>query len=105
MSKTMGEVYPRLLELPGYEEIAASPHEKYFPANPPGLDPAVRDRVLSCPHRGKEGGLVLLEEEQSCCGGGEERTACSAGKGARPGRVTLRECLECAAVATTPTRA
>lgn len=65
---------------------------------PPEVDPAVRDRVVSCPHRGPEGGLVLLEEEQSCCGSGDERTACAIGRGARPGRVTLRDCLACAAV-------
>jgi hypothetical protein len=59
------------------------------------LDPVVRDAVLACPHRGAEGGLVLLEDEKSCCGGGAERTSCSAGKGERPGRVTLRECLAC----------
>jgi hypothetical protein len=92
--KTMGEVYPRLLELPGYEEVAA----RIYPWPPPSaIDTAVRDRVLACVHRGPEGGLVLLEDEQSCCGGGAERTQCRAGKGDRPGRVTLRECLDCRA--------
>jgi glycosyltransferase involved in cell wall biosynthesis len=66
------------------------------PARPaPRLAAAVRDAVIACEHRGPEGGLVLLEDERSCCGGGEERTACAAGKGRRPGRVTLRECLAC----------
>jgi hypothetical protein len=63
--------------------------------DPPQVDPMVRDRVIHCPDRGPEGGLVLLDEERSCCGGGAERTACAAGEGARPGRVTLRECLAC----------
>jgi hypothetical protein len=67
----------------------------------PSLDPAVRDRVLACEYRGCEGGLVLRDDERSCCGGGAERTACSAGKGAIPGRVTLRECLECVTVGAT----
>ena len=61
------------------------------------LDPAVRDRVNACEHRGLEGGLILTYEERSCCGGGAERTLCRAGKGQRPGRVTLRECLACKA--------
>jgi hypothetical protein len=59
------------------------------------LDPVVRDAVNACQHRGPEGGLVLTEDERSCCGGGAERTACAAGKGLRPGRPTLRECLSC----------
>jgi hypothetical protein len=60
-----------------------------------GIDPAVRDAVLACKSRGPEGGLVLLDEERLCCGGGEEKTACAAGKGVRPGRVGLRDCLAC----------
>jgi glycosyltransferase involved in cell wall biosynthesis len=60
-----------------------------------GIDPAVRDAVLACKERGPEGGLTLMDDERSCCGGGEERTSCSAMKGRKPGRVTLRECLRC----------
>jgi hypothetical protein len=48
-----------------------------------------------------QGSPALLGEEESCCGGGEERTACRAGRGRRPGRVTLRECLACASAAIT----
>lgn len=62
----------------------------------PAIDPQVIKRVNECEHRGPEGGLALTEDERSCCGGGAERTECRAGKGARPGRVTLRECLACA---------
>jgi glycosyltransferase involved in cell wall biosynthesis len=52
-----------------------------------------RQRVIACPHRGPEGGLVLLEHEQSCCGGGAERTAC--GLNRYEGRPRLRDCLAC----------
>jgi glycosyltransferase involved in cell wall biosynthesis len=65
------------------------------PPAPPAVDPRVRDAVRACPNRGPEGGLVLLDEERGCCGGGAERTECRAGKGSRPGRVSLRECLAC----------
>jgi hypothetical protein len=61
------------------------------------IDPRVRDAVLRCEYRGREGGLILREDEKSCCNSGEERTECRAGKGRRPGRPTLRECLACKA--------
>jgi hypothetical protein len=61
------------------------------------VDPELRDRVNACQYRGAEGGLILTEAERTCCCGGAERTECRAGKGKIPGRVTLRECLECMA--------
>lgn len=63
----------------------------------PPLDPGARDRVNACEHRGPEGGLIPTEDEADCCGGGPELTRCDLGKGARSGRVTLRECLSCRA--------
>jgi hypothetical protein len=50
-------------------------------------------RVRDCPDRGP----VLphtLQAEGCRCG---ELTACAAGRGRTPGRVTLRDCLECRA--------
>ena len=76
-----------------WSDLLCSAAEGRRPA--PGIDPAVRDAVLTCPDRGPEGGLALLDEERTCCGGGPELTACKAGKGDRPGRVKLPECLAC----------
>lgn len=72
----------------------AKPKRSIRPATP-SVDPAVRDAVNACPDRGVPGGLKLLEEESTCCGGGPELTECRAGRGQRPGRATLRDCLEC----------
>jgi hypothetical protein len=57
------------------------------------IDPAIRDAVRSCPHRGPEGAVPLTDAECSGCGGGVERTACDAGL--YGGRPTLRDCLAC----------
>ena len=65
------------------------------------LDPRVRDAVNACPDRGS----VLPVSEQDDCGcQGRELTACRAGRGVRPGRVTLVDCLSCQAdrLAVTP---
>ena len=59
-------------------------------ARRPAIDPAVRDAVHACPHRGP----VLPVSQQPECGCAE-LTECRAGKGIRPGGVTLRECLDC----------
>ena len=77
--------------------VAVAPPRPAAPSARPAVPARVRDAVLRCPDRGPEGGLVLRDDERTCCGGGEERTACAAGRGARPGRVTLRECLACRA--------
>lgn len=53
--KTMGDVYPRLLDLPGYEAIAAMP----FGQAPPAMHPAVRDRVLADPPPDPPGLLTM----------------------------------------------
>jgi hypothetical protein len=52
-------------------------------------------RVRDCPDRGPV--LPLSQQPVGCCGGGAELTECRAGKGATPGRVTLRDCLACTA--------
>lgn len=58
----------------------------------PLVDPRVRDAVIACPDRGS----VLPVSEQDDCGcRGRELTECRAGLGAKPGRVTLRDCLDC----------
>jgi len=59
-------------------------------ARRPAIDPAVRDAVNACPHRGP----VLPVSQQPECGCAE-LSECRSGRGARPGRVTLRECLDC----------
>ncbi len=57
-----------------------------------GVDPLVRDAVNACPDRG----AVLPISEQDDCGcRGRELSACGAGRGRTPGRVTLRDCLDC----------
>jgi hypothetical protein len=61
------------------------------------IDPAVRDAVNSCEHRGKGGPLTPLESEKLCCGGWIEKYPCSKNLGVIPGRVSLRECLDCKA--------
>jgi hypothetical protein len=63
------------------------------------VDPAVRDAVNRCSSRGS----VLPISMQDDCGClGKERTECRAGRGAVPGRVTLRECLDCQGNASRP---
>jgi hypothetical protein len=52
-------------------------------------------RIEACPHRG--GVLPVSEQREGCGCVGTELTECRAGKGARPGAVTLDECLECRA--------
>jgi glycosyltransferase involved in cell wall biosynthesis len=64
---------------------------------PRSISPAVRQAILDCPDRG--GTLTPLPDEATCCGPGPERTECRAGKGRRPGRVTLAECNTCRAEA------
>ena len=59
-------------------------------ARRPAIDPAVRDAVKACPDRGP---VLPLSQQPEC--GCAELTECRAGRGARPGRVTLRECLDC----------
>ena len=86
---TWGEKFPHLLGLPGYETVAAREWEA---APAPGVDPAARDRVVSCPHRGDVLPHRLQPEGCGRCG---ELTACDLGKGANPAGVTLGECLVC----------
>ena len=58
----------------------------------PAIDPAVRDAVNACTHRGP----VLPISLQDDCGClGKELSECRAGEGAIAGRVTLRDCLAC----------
>jgi hypothetical protein len=58
------------------------------------VDPAVRDRVITCPDRGP----VLPILMQADCGcRGKEVSECRANKGNVPGHVTLRDCLACMA--------
>lgn len=60
----------------------------------PAVEPAARDRVNSCPHRGNElpiSAYILA----GCCGGGPTRFECRAGRGKVPGQPTLRDCLQC----------
>lgn len=60
--KTMGEVYPRLLELPGYEEIAARPFVPPAPPPEPSLvakaasfaTAVVKHVAAGCPTRTEE---------------------------------------------------
>jgi hypothetical protein len=59
---------------------------------PAAVDPAVRDRVNACPDRGP---VLPLSLQDDCGCRGQELSECRAGKGATPGRVTLRECLAC----------
>jgi glycosyltransferase involved in cell wall biosynthesis len=88
--------------LPGGASPGEATHVDGLPKSGGGLsrvrsiDPAVRDAIAGCVHRGREGSLKLLSEEMGCCGGGQELTPCAAGMGKRPGRVTLAECMECA---------
>lgn len=57
----------------------------------PGLDPATRDAILACPDRGS---VLPVSRQAEGCGCGE-LSECRAGKGKRPGAVTLAECIAC----------
>jgi hypothetical protein len=58
----------------------------------PTVDPAIRDAVNSCPDRGS---VLPISMQDDCGCRGRELSACKAGKGKVPGRVTLRDCLVC----------
>jgi hypothetical protein len=62
----------------------------------PGIEPIIDPRlalVAACPDRGS----VLPHTLQPACGCAE-LTECRRGKGMFPGRVTLRDCLECVCI-------
>jgi hypothetical protein len=58
----------------------------------PAIDPAIRDAVNLCPDRGP---VLPISMQDDCGCRGRELSACQAGKGEIPGRVTLRDCLAC----------
>ena len=58
------------------------------------LDPRVRDAVNACPDRGP---VLPISQQDDCGCRGRELTECRAGRGARPGRATLADCLACRA--------
>jgi len=58
------------------------------------IDPALRDAVIACPDRGP---VLPISEQDDCGCQGREVSLCLAGRGAKPGRVTLRDCLACVA--------
>ncbi|WP_435010385.1 hypothetical protein P12x_001648 [Tundrisphaera lichenicola] len=58
----------------------------------PQLNSALRDAVNQCPERGP---ILPISLQDDCGCQGRERSECRAGKGTSPGRVTLRECLDC----------
>ena len=93
----IGERLPRLCTLPDYYGyLVAMPDPGWRPPTDPtelGPEPVpnLRDAVLACPDRGD----VLPVSLQPECGGGGELSECRAGKGTVPGRVTLRDCLNC----------
>jgi hypothetical protein len=74
---------------------AMSPEEQraHFDAAQPRapIDPAVRDAVNACPHRGP---VLPVSMQPEGCGCGE-LSECRAGKGKVAGRVSLRDCLAC----------
>lgn len=61
------------------------------------VDPAIRDRVNSCPDRGSELPVSAYITEGCCTG--PTRFECRAGKGIVSGQPTLRDCLECQSIA------
>jgi hypothetical protein len=58
----------------------------------PVINPAIRDAVNACPDRGS---VLPISMQDDCGCRGRELSACKAGKGEVPGRVTLRDCLAC----------
>lgn len=62
------------------------------PDPPPNPDLAA---VSACPHRGPTLPHTQQPEATGCGCGSAELTECRAGRGRRPGAVTLAECLEC----------
>jgi len=83
-----------LMALAAWRAVPSGQQEAPDPAVRPAIDPAIRDAVNACPDRGP---VLPLSEQDDCGCRGRELTGCRAGKGARPGRVTLRDCLDCRA--------
>ena len=91
----IGERASRLCELaatrPDYRRLLVEQARRISEVG--GRAPTLDDllgAVATCPHRGS----VLPHRLQAECGCGE-LTHCRAGRGANPGRVTLRHCLAC----------
>jgi hypothetical protein len=83
---------------PGHPFALLSPRDGIGPT--PSDSPAMSATlalVAACPDRGS----VLPVSQQPECGCAE-LTECRRGKGARPGAVTLSECLACVSTITTP---
>jgi glycosyltransferase involved in cell wall biosynthesis len=62
------------------------------PALATSVDPAVRDRVLSCPARGP---VLPISQQDDCGCRGKEVSECRRKKGKIAGRATLADCLTC----------
>jgi|GEM_PF-5408047 len=75
------------------EMLASLVPSKAGPRPRPSVDPSVRDKVNACPDRGAILS-VSLQPEGCRCG---ELSECRAGRGKEPGKVTLRDCLDCQA--------
>ena len=85
-------VCSHLRRISGWRSLPAEVQSERIRDPARGIDPAVRDAVHACPDRGP----VLPVSEQDDCGcRGREVSLCRAGRGAKPGRVTLRDCLDC----------
>lgn len=85
-----GEDVPRLCQLARDREDYRLRLATLAAPAPVRPDRATLARVAGCPERGP---VLPIGQQPEC--GCAELTACRAGRGAHPGRVTLRDCLAC----------
>ncbi len=81
-----------LARLAAWRSLTPDEQARRLSATRAAVDPAVRDAVNACPDRGP---VLPLSLQDDCGCLGKELSECRAGKGAIPGRVTLRDCLTC----------
>lgn len=78
--------------LAAWRKLPGDEQSRRLGSNRPTVDPAVRDAVNNCPSRGP---VLPISMQDDCGCRGKELTECREGRGAIPGRVTLRDCLAC----------
>lgn len=78
--------------LASWRSLSPEAQRDWYDRRTPQEQRVVREKVLACPDRG--GILPISMQPENCrkCG---EKSECRAGKGAIPGRVTLRDCFAC----------
>jgi hypothetical protein len=85
-------VCSHLKALGDWRKLSTEEQVGQFGSPRPAIDPAVRDAVNACLSRGP---VLPISMQDDCGCRGKELSECRQGRGTIPGRVTLRDCLDC----------